>query len=385
MRLSAILDSSEDAIYSETLEGVITSWNAAAEGLYGYPAGEAVGASALIVTPPERLAGVLEVRERILRRSRVVIDRTVRRRKDASEVEVSIVAVPLFDANGTLIGSATTARPTTPEQPERDGVDLRSDLEREIQFALERDELRVYYQPILTVGGADLVGVEALVRWCHPSRGLLSPAEFIPVAEKTGLIDAIGSFVLETALAQIVDWRKALPGCEQLWVSVNLSSRELLLSNPVTTCLWALAATGAPADALRLELTETAVMQEIETSISRLADLRSIGIKVAIDDFGTGNSSLSYLDRLPIRSLKVDQSFIDDIASEHSAAIVDSIVTLARALDLELCAEGIESQDQRLALFRLGCEYGQGYLWSRPLSAERFAAWVVSTLSTRSA
>ncbi|HLX77601.1 MAG TPA: bifunctional diguanylate cyclase/phosphodiesterase, partial [Acidimicrobiales bacterium] len=258
------------------------------------------------------------------------------------------------------------------------------DLEREIHFALERNEMHVLYQPILTVGTAELVGVEALVRWHHPRRGLLDPDDFIPVAERSGLIGSIGSYVLETALHQVMRWRRELPGCERLWVAVNLSSRQLLLSNPVTTCLWALASTGAPADALRLELTETAVMEEIETSISRLADLRSIGIKVAIDDFGTGHSSLSYLNRLPVGSLKVDQSFVEAIGSENSAAIVDTIVNLARALKLELFAEGVERQDQRVALHRLGCKFGQGFLWSKPLSTTEFEEWVRGTLTARS-
>ena len=145
-------------------------------------------------------------------------------------------------------------------------------------------------------------------------------------------------------MRQIVRWRRDLPGCESLWVSVNMSSRQLLITNPVTMCLWALAAAGAPADALRLELTETAVMREIDKSISRLEDLRAIGIKITIDDFGTGQSSLSYLNRLPVGSLKVDHSFVDAIGSTDSAAIVETIVNLARTLHLELCAEGVESQ-----------------------------------------
>ncbi|MGA8296850.1 MAG: EAL domain-containing protein [Acidimicrobiales bacterium] len=678
MRLSAVLDSLDDAIYAETLDGVITSWNGAAELMFGYSAYEAVGSSALIITPAERLEGALEVRERIMQRKRVALEKTLRRRKDGRDVEVTLTVSPLFDAEGVLIGSSTAARteevvapaepvPAEPgdrrlgfefatigmatldasgqfvlanpafceilgrpepelsghrleeflhpgdlaatgsdvagvEDPERYrgernflrpdgsivnadveitevraengvmtyfcqirdvtgqrrsevelehhalhdpltglanramliarldliaarnrrertmsgiiGVDLdrfqlvndalghpagdrllrdvaarlvracepsdlvarsgsdefivlrdlvrdpasvdelagslmevlsepfivderpvyvtascgvavidgryavddamravdgavhharesggdqiarfddaigeemarRFDLEREIRFALEKNELRVFYQPILKVATAELVGVEALVRWEHPTRGLLSPDEFIPVAERSGLIASIGAFVLETALRQVVEWRKTLPKCERLWVSVNFSSRQLLLSNPVSTCLWALAAAGAPADALRIELTETAVMKEIDTSIQRLSDLRAIGIRVAIDDFGTGHSSLSYLSKLPVGSLKVDHSFVDAMGTEGSEAIVDTIVSLAKALDLELCVEGVESVDQRVALHRLGCEYGQGYLWSAPVSAEEFEAWVSRIFSAR--
>jgi len=676
-RLSAILESTDDAIFSETFDGVITSWNPAAERLYGYSAREAIGGSSLVIVPADRLNGVLDVRSRVLKRKRVELAETVRRRKDGTLVEVSLTVTPLVDSAGNLIGSSTmsrvpSARRLADGEPQRvedrfrlgfeqgaigmamiDGSDrlalvnsalcrllgreeeellgrplaeflhagdlearrgqssaapdasryegerhfvradgttvtalvevsairsddgvtyhfcqvqdvtgwkeseaalghralhdpltglanremlsarldlviarnrndgilsallavdldrfkvvndglghaagdrllidvaqrlvegsgsqdlvariggdefvvlcdrvadeaaadavaertmrlfdrpfvaegqpvyvtvscgvtvvsgstsvddaLRSadaamhrakergrdhaehfddelreevarrfDLEREIRFALERDELRVFYQPILTVGRAQLVGVEALVRWDHPTRGLLRPDEFIPVAEESGLISAIGMHVLEKALRQIVRWRKELPGCENLWVSVNMSSRQLLLTNPVTMCLWALAATDAPADALLLELTETAVMQEIDKSISRLEDLRAIGIKIAIDDFGTGQSSLSYLSRLPVGLLKVDHSFIDAIGSPDSAAIVETIINLARTLHLELCAEGVESQEQRRALYELGCEYGQGYLWSRPLDPEEFERWVTETFA----
>jgi diguanylate cyclase (GGDEF)-like protein/PAS domain S-box-containing protein len=679
MRLSAVLDSLDDAIFAETLDGVITSWNGAAERMFGYSAYEAVGSSALIITPAERLEGALEVRERILQRKRVALEKTQRRRKDGVDVEVNLTVSPLFDAEGLLIGSSTTvhgpgvaapiaqpaaqasernrlgfefaaigmatlsahgefvlANPALCEMLGRQeselaghrlteflhpgdlaaqgyeaglegdparfrgernfvrpdgaivnaevdvtevraengemsyfcqirdvtgarrseaelehhalhdpltglanramlaarldlatarnrreqslsalvGVDLdhfqlvndalghpsgdrllrdiatrllgaceptdlvtrsgsdefivlrdyvrdtagadglaqaivetlsqpfivddqpvyvtascgvavidgryavddamravdaavhyarelggdqvarfddqmgaemerRFDLEREIRFALERDELRVYYQPILKVATAELVGVEALVRWQHPTRGLLGADEFIPVAERSGLIASIGAFVLESALRQVVEWRKSLPRCERLWVSVNFSSRQLLLSNPVSTCLWALAAAGAPADALRIELTETAVMKEVDTSIQRLSDLRAIGIRVAIDDFGTGHSSLSYLNKLPVGSLKVDHSFVEAMGTEGSEAIVDTIVNLAKALDLELCVEGVESVDQRVALHRLGCEYGQGYLWSAPLSAKEFESWVTRVFTAR--
>ncbi len=680
MRLSAVLDSLDDAVYAETLDGVITSWNAAAERMFGYSAYEAVGSSALIITPAERLEGALEVRERILQRKRVALEKTLRRRKDGVDIELTLTTSPLFDAEGVLIGASTMARPSAvaaPVEPvyvepaeqrfgfevarigmatldayghfvlanpslcemlgrdeselsghrfaeflhpgdlaaqgrdvglaeepgryrgERNfvrpdgsivntdvditevrgedgvmsylcqvhdvtgqrrseaelehhalhdpltglanramliarldlatarnrreqtmsglvGVDIdrfqlvndalghpagdrllrdladrlvaaceptdlvarsgsdefivlrdhvpdstgadglaqslmeiltepfivddrpvyvtascgvavidsryavddalravdgavhharerggdliarfddsigqemarRFDLEREIRFALEKDELRVFYQPILKVATAELVGIEALVRWQHPTRGLLSPDEFIPVAERSGLIASIGAFVLESALRQVVEWRKSLPKCENLWVSVNFSSRQLLLSNPVSTCLWALAAAGAPADALRIELTETAVMKEIDTSIQRLSDLRAIGIRVAIDDFGTGHSSLSYLARLPVGSLKVDHSFVEGMGTEGSEAIVDTIVSLAKALDLELCVEGVENIDQRIALHRLGAEYGQGYLWSAPLSAEEFESWETRVFAGRPA
>ncbi|MCU1495432.1 MAG: diguanylate cyclase/phosphodiesterase with and sensor(s) [Acidimicrobiaceae bacterium] len=262
-------------------------------------------------------------------------------------------------------------------------VTHRFEVEQALRTALDRGELRVAYQPIVTIPDGELVGVEALVRWQHPERGLLKPAEFIPVAEESGLIVPLGEHVLREALAQVVRWQRTLPGCEQLWVSVNFSSRQLNLGDPVALCAQMLEDTGASARALRLELTESAVMADVELSISRLEALRALGVTVAIDDFGTGYSSLSYLSRLPVDLLKIDHSFVAGLGRDGGdSEIVRAIVLLAQGLEVEVCAEGVEELAQLAELAGLGCELGQGYYWSRPLTPEAFESWVRERLVT---
>ena len=258
----------------------------------------------------------------------------------------------------------------------RRAVAQRFDLERALAFAIDRDEFRVVYQPVVSIDGERLVGMEALVRWDQPEWGLLQPAEFIPAAEETGHIAAIGAFVLREALRQVVEWRESLPNAEQLWVSVNLSSRQLTIADPVELSAAALRELHAPPDALRLELTESAVMEDVEAAISLLRELRGLGIKIAIDDFGTGHSSLSYLSRLPISALKIDQSFVWSLGpAPEDSAIVRAIVSLADTLDIEPCAEGVETEEQRRVLANLGCDLGQGYLFAPPMWPEEFERW----------
>jgi diguanylate cyclase (GGDEF)-like protein/PAS domain S-box-containing protein len=261
----------------------------------------------------------------------------------------------------------------------RRAVRQRFDTEQALRLALERDELFVAYQPILNISTGELVGVEALVRWMHPERGLLSPAEFIPTAEESGLIVPLGEHVLDLSLAQIVRWRHDLPGCEDLWVSVNLASRQLSVGDPVALCQRMLARNGAPTAALHLELTETMVMADVENSITRLAELNALGVTLAIDDFGTGYSSLSYLSRLPVGLLKVDRSLVENLGSDQgrgNSEIFRAIVLLGKGLGVEVCAEGVEEAEQLAELVAFGCELGQGYLWARPLIAPAFESWV---------
>jgi EAL domain-containing protein (putative c-di-GMP-specific phosphodiesterase class I) len=173
-----------------------------------------------------------------------------------------------------------------------------------------------------------------------------------------------------------VEWRESLPNAEQLWVSVNLSSRQLTIADPVELSAAALRELHAPPDALRLELTESAVMEDVEAAISLLRELRGLGIKIAIDDFGTGHSSLSYLSRLPISALKIDQSFVWSLGpAPEDSAIVRAIVSLADTLDIEPCAEGVETEEQRRVLANLGCDLGQGYLFAPPMWPEEFERW----------
>jgi diguanylate cyclase (GGDEF)-like protein len=242
-------------------------------------------------------------------------------------------------------------------------------LESSLRRALAHDELLLHYQPILDVATRRLHGVEALLRWHHPELGLVPPAEFIPLAEVTGLILAMGPWVLRTACAQARAWQHVQPG---LRVAVNLSARQFQEAGLVGHVTDALADTGLDPRCLQLEITESSAMQNAQTAIQTLRELKALGVGLSIDDFGTGYSSLSYLRRFPIDTLKIDQSFIRDIGTDpDDAAIASAIIALAHTLKLTVVAEGVETEDQLEFLSRHGCDRTQGYLFSRPLSAER--------------
>jgi diguanylate cyclase (GGDEF)-like protein/PAS domain S-box-containing protein len=257
-------------------------------------------------------------------------------------------------------------------------VARRYEIERELAFALERGELAVAFQPVLSITGDELVGAEALVRWNSREWGPLLPSQFMYAAEESGLVVAIGEFVSRESLKRIVSWRQAIPGAKNIWVSVNISARHLVSGDPATSYAQILNELGASPDALRIELTESSVMADVDVAVSQLNRFRELGVKIAIDDFGTGLSSLSYLSRLPVQMLKIDQSLVAAPQSRKAdSAIVQSIASLSRALDLELCAEGVESEAQRAALERLGCDLGQGYLFAPPMAPEQFLAWAI--------
>ncbi|HLN06773.1 MAG TPA: EAL domain-containing protein [Acidimicrobiales bacterium] len=251
----------------------------------------------------------------------------------------------------------------------------RLELESSLRHALERNELRLVYQPIIALASGLPVGAESLLRWDLPEGDSVPPAEFIPVAEQCGLITLIGEWVIDEAVAQVMRWRRDLPGAADLWVSVNLSSRQLA-PDVVTICERALAKHGAPGSAVSIEITESILMDDVESSIEVLCRLRALGILAAIDDFGTGYSSLEYLKRLPLRVLKIDRSFVDGLGLDpQDSSIVNAIVSLGRAMDLEPCAEGVETAAQLQELVALGCCYGQGHLWAPALRPEEFERW----------
>lgn len=256
----------------------------------------------------------------------------------------------------------------------------RLEAEFGLRQALEHGQLRVYYQPVLTLDTQVVVGFEALVRWKHPSLGLLPPDQFVAVAEETGLIVPLGEWVLQQALDQVAGWRARLPGASDLWVSVNLSARQLRARNVVDMVADALLTSGMPPTALRLEITESVVMDEVGPTIDAMKAIRALGVHLAIDDFGTGYSSLSYLKSLPVSTIKIDRTFVDCLGSEDAAAapLVDAIVSMARALDLEVIAEGVETAVQRRTLIELGAGLAQGYFWSRPLEPGLIPAWVAA-------
>jgi diguanylate cyclase (GGDEF)-like protein/PAS domain S-box-containing protein len=248
----------------------------------------------------------------------------------------------------------------------------RFEVHADLQRALDRGELAVYYQPIVEFSTGAVKGVEALVRWLHPTRGVLAPIEFIGVAEDTGLIVPLGRWVLNEACRQIVEWRSNDPDASTLMVSVNLSTRQLLEPDIVLQVQRVLEETGLDPAALTLELTEGSLMQDVADTAVKLRALKHLGVRLAIDDFGTGSSSLAYLKHFPIDLLKIDKSFVEQITTEESegSALVRTIIELAQTFELDTVAEGIEAVDQLDELRSAGCRSGQGYLFARPLDGD---------------
>jgi diguanylate cyclase (GGDEF)-like protein len=247
-------------------------------------------------------------------------------------------------------------------------------LEADLRRAIERGELRLQYQPIFDLPRNELVGVEALVRWQHPERGLVPPSDFIPLAEDSGLIVAIGEWVLDTACRQARLWRERRPETP-LIVSVNLSARQLAQPDLVERVAFILQEAGLEPSLLKLEITETAAMANVETAIATLHALREHGVRLAVDDFGTGYSSLAYLRRFPVDTLKVDRAFVQGLEHDSSArSLVGAVIALGRALGMDVTAEGIETEGQLSQLRDLRCSHGQGYLLSRPTSVEAIDA-----------
>jgi diguanylate cyclase (GGDEF)-like protein len=248
-------------------------------------------------------------------------------------------------------------------------------IENGLRRAIERDELRLCFQPQLDSARNALVGVEALVRWQHPERGLLAPQEFIGVAEETGLIVPIGEWVLRTACEQMQElWRS---GVEPFMVGVNLSPRQLRDKDLIPVVTRILQRTGFPARNLDFEITETGMMGQALSEISVLHELKKLGANISIDDFGTGYSSLSYLTRLPIDTLKIDKAFIDDFVDKSgSASIVNAIIAMARSLNLATIAEGVTSTAQVDLLQASGCQFVQGFLYGRPMPTETLEKWI---------
>ena len=246
----------------------------------------------------------------------------------------------------------------------------RLQLETDLRFAIERNEFELFYQPIVRLDTAALEGFEALVRWNHPQRGLVPPSEFIAISESTGLIIPMTVQILHAACAQIVKWQKKTPGERPLSIAVNLSGKHFSHPALVDQINTVVAETGIDPSSLKLELTESAVMENAETAILMLKQIKQIGVQISIDDFGTGYSSLSYLHRFPIDLLKVDRSFVSAMEElSENGEIVRTVIALAKALRLKVVAEGIESIHQFHQLRVLNCEYGQGYLFSKPLPA----------------
>jgi diguanylate cyclase (GGDEF)-like protein/PAS domain S-box-containing protein len=264
----------------------------------------------------------------------------------------------------------------------RASVMARLQLENDLRHALERGEFRNFYQPIVALVSGEIAGFEALLRWQHPTRGLLGPIEFIPVAEETGLIRELGWWNLREACRQISEWRAGVDAHAHLTMSVNLSAKQFLQPNLVEDIRKLLVELALPPKALKLEITESTVMADPTAAVEMLQQIKSLGIDLAIDDFGTGYSSLSYLHRFPLDTLKIDRSFISGMGDdEEGMEIARTILPMANNLQLDVVAEGVETIQQVAFLKKLQCKYGQGYYFSRPLSAEGTTALLAEDLA----
>ncbi len=249
-------------------------------------------------------------------------------------------------------------------------------IEAGLRTAIQRNELSLVFQPKIDLATRRIFGAEALLRWKHPKLGMIPPSRFVPVAEEAGLVGQIGEWVLYTACRQIREWQDA---GYSLQVAVNVSARQFQEYDVAELVMDIMRDTGALAKNLEIELTESAVMNDAESSIVSLERLAALGVQIAIDDFGTGYSSLSYLKRLPLDLLKIDQSFVRDISSDpNDAAIVRAIITLARSLGIKVIAEGVENEAQLAFLNAYGCQYAQGYLFGRPLTAPQLVKLVTT-------
>jgi EAL domain-containing protein (putative c-di-GMP-specific phosphodiesterase class I) len=296
-----------------------------------------------------------------------------------SRLWVTLSGVPVFDAGGTFQGYRGVGKDITAQRAAEEtvaGLPLqtstaaldsqhRASTKRALGLALAAEQLRLYYQPIVNQH-RQVIGYEALLRWVHPQRGLLGPDQFIALAEQSGLIVSIGEWVLENACRQLVAFQ-ADPAQSGLTIAVNLSARQLAQPDLVASIQRVLHRTGAPASRLKLEITESMLLTDIDKTIGKLRELNALGLHFSLDDFGTGYSSLSYLKKLPLSQLKIDQSFVRELLTDPvDAAIVKTILQLARSLGMSVIAEGVELEGQCKVLADLGCKEFQGYLFGKP-------------------
>lgn len=283
----------------------------------------------------------------------------------------------LRDADTTMYRAKSTgkARYEVFDRAMQNQAMARLQLEIDLRWALERQELHVYYQPILSLNNSKIAGFEALVRWQHPQRGWISPAEFIPVAEEAGLIVPLGWWVLREACRQMRAWQQQALTHLPLTISVNISGKQFAQPNLVKEIQQILQETGLDASSLKLEITESVLVDKTEAAVAILKQLKALGIGLSIDDFGTGYSSLSYLHQMPIDTLKIDRSFVNNVDCDpEKIEIIRTIVGLAWNLGMNVVAEGVETKKQMYQLRALKCDYGQGYFFSRPVDAKAATA-----------
>jgi len=286
---------------------------------------------------------------------------------DASEL-LRNADVAMYMAKRDSKGSYRVFEPAMHER-----VVERLELRAELQQAIDGDQLELHYQPVVRLGGHEILGVEALLRWNHPTRGMIAPNQFIPLAEETGLIISMGRWVLNEACREGVELHKRFERPEPLGISVNLSVRQLQSDSIISDVRNALETNGLPPASLVLEITESVMLADTDFAVERLRELKALGVRLAMDDFGTGYSSLSYLSRFPVDILKMDRSFV---GSGENVALQSAIIALGASLDLDVVAEGIELPEQERSLHDLGCEIGQGFLFARPMPSADLAAFL---------
>jgi diguanylate cyclase (GGDEF)-like protein len=323
---------------------------------------------AIIMTQMEQAADAATLSKRI--RDSVIKPYQIEGHQIVTDISIGISVAPmdavesdellrnadmaLYDAKGDGRG---TFRYFEPEMNTR--MKVRRELEMDLRKALATEQFELHYQPLVTLETNEVNGFEALLRWNHPARGMISPADFIPIAEETGLIIPLGDWVLRTACDEAVDWP------EHIKVAVNLSPAQLSCRNLISMVTSALNDSGMPADKLQLEITETVLLQNTFTTLATLHELRKMGVQIALDDFGTGYSSLSYLRSFPFDKIKIDRSFIQDLSNgAEPLAIVNAVAGLAKCLNMTSTAEGVETQQQMDVLQAIGCTEMQGYLFS---------------------
>jgi len=252
----------------------------------------------------------------------------------------------------------------------------------DLYHAIDNKEFTLYYQPIIDLKNGKLVGVEALIRWIHPTKGMIAPMEFIPLAEETGLIYEICKWVFNTALMQKISWEQQ--GYNHIKMSINISGKRITHEKFLDDIKECVLGEGVRCDEIQLEVTETAVIQDLESSMKILKEIKNMGIKIALDDFGTGYSSLTYIQKLPIDVVKLDRDFIKGISNKgQDNLIIQSIIKLVHDLNLEIVAEGIETKEQELFLKQSNCDYGQGYLFSKPITKEEVEELFLKSLKNK--
>jgi PAS domain S-box-containing protein len=357
----------EAVIVSDTQLRIL-SFNAAAEELYGWEEAEVLGRPVMEVLPWLRDDPTAEATRETFQREGHWQGETVQRRRDGSSVTVLSTATLLRDSAGAPVGVISVNRPSHAAHHGRSASGSGAHLEPEIRRGIEQGEFVLHYQPVVRLDDGLWQGAEALVRWQHPDLGLLPPSEFIDAAERSGAIVELGQVVLDEASAQWARWRDA---GHDLHVAVNLSGRQIADPNVVDRIAGVMDASSMPDGALRLEVTETSLVEDLDQATKVLARLTELGAHISIDDFGTGWASLTYLREFPVHSLKIDRVFVAGLGtSATDAAICSSIISLGDELDLQVVAEGIETVEQADHLRSIGCRFGQGYLFTRPQPAD---------------